>query len=52
MVMANRSIRTWTNGSLRIGTIRSIPRCINASRIIVFVLSLWSFAASYHAGWA
>jgi Zn-dependent protease/CBS domain-containing protein len=36
------------NGSIRIATIRGIPVSISASWIIVFVLFLWSFAASYY----
>lgn len=36
------------NGSFRIATIRGIPVSISASWIIVFVLFLWSFAASYY----
>jgi Zn-dependent protease/CBS domain-containing protein len=42
-------------GSIRIGTIRGIPLQISASWLIVFVLFLWTFAASYYpdryAGW-
>jgi Zn-dependent protease len=36
------------NGSIRIATIRGIPVSISASWLIVFVLFLWSFAASYY----
>jgi len=36
------------NGSFRIATIRGIPVSISASWVIVFVLFLWSFAASYY----
>ena len=36
------------SGSIRIATIRGIPIAISASWIIVFVLFLWSFAASYY----
>lgn len=35
-------------GSIRIGTIRGIPIQISASWLIVFVLFLWTFAASYY----
>ena len=35
-------------GSIRIGTIRGIPLQISASWLIVFVLFLWTFAASYY----
>src|SRR5947209_11235430 len=35
-------------GSIRIGTIRGIPIQISATWLIVFVLFLWSFAASYY----
>lgn len=42
-------------GSIRVGTIRGIPLQISATWLIVFVLFLWSFAASYYpdryAGW-
>ncbi len=42
-------------GSIRLGTIRGIPLQISASWLIVFVLFLWTFAASYYpdryAGW-
>ena len=38
------------NGTIRIATIRGIPLFINASWLIVFVLFLWSFAASYYPG--
>lgn len=35
-------------GSIRIGTIRGIPLQISATWLIIFVLFLWSFAASYY----
>jgi Zn-dependent protease/CBS domain-containing protein len=35
-------------GSIRIGTIRGIPLQISATWLIVFVLFLWTFAASYY----
>lgn len=36
------------DGSIRIGTIRRIPLFISPSWLIVFVLFLWTFAASYY----
>ncbi len=43
------------NGSIRIGTIRGIPLFVSPSWLIVFVLFLWTFSASYYpdryAGW-
>jgi Zn-dependent protease len=35
-------------GSIHVGTIRGIPLRISATWLIVFVLFLWSFAASYY----
>lgn len=37
-------------GNIRIGSIRGIPLYISTSWIIVFVLFLWTFAASYFPG--
>lgn len=36
------------NGSIRIGTIRGIPLFVSPSWLIVFVLFLWTFSASYY----